>query len=915
MKRIISSAAALGLLSIWVFSAQQACGSPSFQTAKFLDGSEVDSKEIGTRIPLIFVHGVREDASVWGSFLYRFWNPQSDISSHFKPYVFEYQSWASKMQADDPAHDSGIGIALGTFVQQWRTKPTTAPDYGFNANKVVIISHSYGGLVARAMMANTFVNNNQVSLGSDYVSLLITLATPHHGTPAAGAAGTDAAKFFLDLAPGITTDMIWDCYDGNSAFGCSTGISSEADYSKIVAYGAVYSPVPPGASSDPTFDVGGAALCVLDNRYCANDGIVPIGSARFDNANGVRRRQVDTSCNHDNICNGEYNVGGIAIFDQIAADLATVVPPPPPPDTPPSVQTTQATGVTSSSATLNATISSTGSGTIVDARFEYTSGSFPGTVIDSLPVSGSTFSYNLSGLLPNTPYIYHAYAKNSVGLWNQVVNNVNFTTKPPGTFQITATAGANGTITPTDVFTVLPGATQAFTASGNAGYTPDQWLVDGASVQTGGSSYTLQNIQASHSISVTFKADTSQTHTLTLATSNPDHGVSISISPGDLNGNTGGVVPPITLKYNANTTVNLTAVNSVNGTPILKWILDGVDYKPGFFAVSVTMDADHALTAVYGFTYAVTPVAGANGTISPSTAQEIGSGGSITFTATPAVGYVVNQWFLGGSQTPVASGVNNYTVNNVANNTTVTVTFKLIPVATHTLTLNSSPSTGAIVTASPADNNGNNGGVLPQTLTYNENVSITVTAPLSVGNNRFQKWQLDGQDFSTAFSIQINSDSDHTLTAFFGPGPFAVTPVAGINGTISPDTPQLVNNGGSVTFNATGASNHYAVDTWFVNNAPVQVGGNSLTVTNVTNNTVVLVTFASPQISVVPTPTGIAITFTGTLQKAAQPDGPYTDIVGPSPQNISLSGAQGAFSEPRSKMLFQCPRRSNHVVT
>ncbi len=174
-----------------------------------------------------------------------------------------------------------------------------------------------------------------------------------------------------------------------------------------------------------------------------------------------------------------------------------------------------------------------------------------------------------------------------------------------------------------------------------------------------------------------------------------------------------------------------------------------------------------------------------------------------------------------------------------------------------------------------------------------------VTAPLSVGNNNFQKWQLDGQDFSTSFSIQITSDSDHTMTAFSGPGPFAVAPVAGINGTISPDAPQLVDNGSNVTFVAAGASNHYGVDTWFVNSVPMQTNGVSFTLTNVTNNAIVLVTFFTPQISFVRTPAGITITFTGTLQRASQMEGPYADIVGPSPQFILFSNDVKAYFRDR----------------
>lgn len=96
--------------------------------------------------------------------------------------------------------------------------------------------------------------------------------------------------------------------------------------------------------------------------------------------------------------------------------------------TAPSVRTDPVSDKTTTSASLNATITATGGSSIVDARFEWTSTTFPGTVIYSVPVSGNTFSHNLTGLQPNTTYTYHAYAKNSAGFWNSTVNNVVFTT-------------------------------------------------------------------------------------------------------------------------------------------------------------------------------------------------------------------------------------------------------------------------------------------------------------------------------------------------------------------------------------------------------------------------------------------------------------------------------------------------------
>jgi hypothetical protein len=70
-------------------------------------------------------------------------------------------------------------------------------------------------------------------------------------------------------------------------------------------------------------------------------------------------------------------------------------------------------------------------------------------------------------------------------------------------YTITASAGANGSITPSGVVTVNSGARKTFTFSANRGYHIARILVDGRSVSVR-SSYTFWNVKANHTISVTF---------------------------------------------------------------------------------------------------------------------------------------------------------------------------------------------------------------------------------------------------------------------------------------------------------------------------------------------------------------------------------------------------------------------------
>jgi RHS repeat-associated protein len=115
--------------------------------------------------------------------------------------------------------------------------------------------------------------------------------------------------------------------------------------------------------------------------------------------------------------------------------------------------------------------------------------------------------------------------------------------------------------------------------------------------------------------------------------------------------------------------------------------------------------------------------------------------------------------------------------------------------------------------------------------------------------------------FTLAFSPTVTGSENATLTvnsddpitpifqiAVTGTGTvpptYTVTPSADPTGSISPNTPQIVNSGSSVRFTATPSSG-YIVDQWFVNGNAVQTGGTSYLLTDVTSSETVKVTFIS----------------------------------------------------------------------
>lgn len=121
--------------------------------------------------------------------------------------------------------------------------------------------------------------------------------------------------------------------------------------------------------------------------------------------------------------------------------------------------------------------------------------------------------------------------------------------------------------------------------------------------------------------------------------------------------------------------------------------------------------------------YTVTPSAGANGSISPSTAQVVNSGSTITFTATPDAGYGVNQWLVDGAL--VQTGGTTYQLTNITSNHTVNVTFDTVTltpsVSLLALSVNCRPAS-AFTTTQNAALTGN-----PRQITIRNTGSISAT--------------------------------------------------------------------------------------------------------------------------------------------------------------------------------------------
>jgi hypothetical protein len=115
--------------------------------------------------------------------------------------------------------------------------------------------------------------------------------------------------------------------------------------------------------------------------------------------------------------------------------------------------------------------------------------------------------------------------------------------------------------------------------------------------------------------------------TLTVASSNPSSGVSITVSPVDNSGNGNGTTQ-FTRAYNQNTAVMLTAPATAAGNSFQRWQKDGADAGASA-TVTVTMDTAHTMTAVYAAPVTLTVASSPTGvlvTVTPNDNNGNGNG-------------------------------------------------------------------------------------------------------------------------------------------------------------------------------------------------------------------------------------------------------------------------------------------------
>jgi len=193
---------------------------------------------------------------------------------------------------------------------------------------------------------------------------------------------------------------------------------------------------------------------------------------------------------------------------------------------------------------------------------------------------------------------------------------------------ITASAGANGSISPAGSIGVTLGSSKTFTITANAGYQIDIVQVDGVSVGSV-STYTFSNITISHTIVASFKIFDSYIITASA-------GANGSISPAGNVAATKGTNKTFTITPNENCIISDVLIDGVSAGAVSTYTFTNVQ-------------AEHSIAAVFGkITYTIISAAGANGTITPLGTTTLEYGDDQAFVVTPDEDYVIQDIIVDG---------------------------------------------------------------------------------------------------------------------------------------------------------------------------------------------------------------------------------------------------------------------------
>lgn len=385
-----------------------------------------------------------------------------------------------------------------------------------------------------------------------------------------------------------------------------------------------------------------------------------------------------------------------------------------------------------------------------------------------------------------------------------------------------------------------PAVTVPATAFISGGGTSVQFQVD-AGLAAAGHAFTIRAVLGDGTILAS--STVKPVHVLSIQSANPASGVTLGATT-DVNG-AGQGTTPFQRTYAEGAHV---AVSVGNGLIAGNKLFDHFEVDGAPISGPLVMDADHTITAVYvqGYQLSVqssnpstgvpmtvwTPDYFNRGNGSTSFNRLYKSGVTAKVTAPAQVGSTIfHHWEKDGSI--VAGNAKTIQVPMAANHTIKAVYVSVYPV---TVT-STNPGSGVPITVWTADVNAQRNGSTSFVRNYASGTTASMTAPASVGINRFFRWEIDGVAQPTGVkTVSVVVSAARTLKATYVQC-FTLTVQSGNPSSGVPITVSKVDNQGqkdgttsftrqydqsaSVTLTAPASHNGHAFKRWLKNGVPL----------------------------------------------------------------------------------------------
>ena len=316
--------------------------------------------------------------------------------------------------------------------------------------------------------------------------------------------------------------------------------------------------------------------------------------------------------------------------------------------------------------------------------------------------------------------------------------------------------------------------------------------------------------------------------------------------------------------------VTFTASTPETGYEFVGWKVDEETVQsnsdPYVLTVSknTSVQACYALTtAKYQVTYGIIQTEGQdNGTLAVSGLDSSGkanAGSDITFTATPAAGYQVKQWYnaaTSGTEIGAAEST-TYKIKNLTANASVYVQFEPIPTYNITVNVSGQGSVTAMVNEKPAT-------ITNNTLEVKRHDSVVLTAEPEAGHH-LKEWTGGTASQANPLTLMLSDvTAPHAITANFEVNqgvPFQT--ICGTGGSleakagygddlklIDAKTGIQVDKGKKIVLTAKPGDGKAVV--WTVNNQPTNELSNTYTIDAISENTTVKAEFVALELCTIP---------------------------------------------------------------